>query len=192
VNEQNPYASPRSRLTHNPHDVGSVERDRLEHRAQEGHVRLFAVALGVHGAMRLGFAGLMGLSTLPELSTMGGEVWVLLGTYGFMAALALPKLIAAYGMHQLRPWGRWVGIGAAALGLLAMPIGTAVGIWGLIVLLMPKAQRVFSPDYAEVRRRTPGVPWKGLPVAIGVIAAVGISTVVLSIAACVGLVAMAP
>ena len=38
---------------------------------------------------------------------------------------------------------------AAALGLLAMPIGTAVGIWGLIVLLMPKAQGVFSPDYAE-------------------------------------------
>lgn len=192
MTEQNPYAAPASSAAPSPGmlDLSGVERDRMTHRAQEGRVRLFALALAIHGVMRGSLAAMVGLSTLPELSTSPEDAIVLLGTYGFMGGLAALKVAAAYGLHQLKPWGRWVGIVAASMGLLAMPVGTALGVWGLIVLLKPSCERIFRVDYAEVRRRTPHIQWQGKGSAVAAVVVVLASLFLLSLLACAGLVAL--
>ncbi len=42
---------------------------------------------------------------------------------------------AGVGLRQKAPWGRWVAIVAAFFSLFSFPLGTAIGIWTLIVLL---------------------------------------------------------
>jgi hypothetical protein len=42
---------------------------------------------------------------------------------------------AGWGLHERAQWGRIVAIVAAILSLLRFPIGTALGIWTLVVLL---------------------------------------------------------
>jgi hypothetical protein len=44
-------------------------------------------------------------------------------------------LAAGWGLMERAPWGRVVAIVAAILGLIKVPIGTALGIWTLVTLL---------------------------------------------------------
>jgi hypothetical protein len=44
-------------------------------------------------------------------------------------------LVAAWGLHERWQWGRVVAIVAAVLNLLHPLVGTALGIWTLVVLL---------------------------------------------------------
>ncbi len=48
---------------------------------------------------------------------------------------ALTSFIAGWGLYKLRPWGRTVAIVMAFLSVLSAPIGTALGIYTLVVLL---------------------------------------------------------
>ncbi len=43
--------------------------------------------------------------------------------------------VAGWGLLERAPWGRIVAIVAAILSILKFPLGTAMGIWTLIVLL---------------------------------------------------------
>lgn len=63
------------------------------------------------------FAGLLGLA------------WV---TLVIKTCLAL---VAAWGLTERAPWGRIVAIAAGFVFLINIPLGTAMGIWTLIVLL---------------------------------------------------------
>jgi hypothetical protein len=56
-------------------------------------------------------------------------VWV-----GLLIRVAL-ALVAAWGLHERTQWGRIVAIVAAILNLLHPFLGTALGIWTLVVLL---------------------------------------------------------
>jgi len=44
-------------------------------------------------------------------------------------------LAAGLGLMQKTTWGRWVAIVAGCIMLIHMPLGTAMGIWTLVVLL---------------------------------------------------------
>jgi hypothetical protein len=56
-------------------------------------------------------------------------VWI---TVIVRACLAMA---AGWGLMERAPWGRIVAIVAAFLSLLKFPIGTAIGIWTLVVLM---------------------------------------------------------
>lgn len=53
----------------------------------------------------------------------------------FLVLRSALALAAGYGLMERAPWGRVVAIVAAILNLLKFPLGTALGIWTLIVLL---------------------------------------------------------
>lgn len=58
---------------------------------------------------------------------------------GFLTALALPGLLTGIGLLKRKPWSR---IAAAVLGILNLmnfPLGTAVGVYTLWVLLQNEA-----------------------------------------------------
>ena len=122
----------------------------------EGHVRVLGVlhivfgALGILGAIVVlgvfgGIAGIVGASgdadartAVPILGIVAGAIAV------FVLVLSLPGVIAGIGLLQYREWARVVTIVLSALDLLNVPFGTALGVYGLWVLLNQETVRLFQ------------------------------------------------
>ncbi len=68
--------------------------------------------------------------------------WILL-----MTVLAIPYLIAGAGLIGLKPWARPFAMILSTFGLLNLPLGTALGVYGLWVLMSEEADQVFSPRF---------------------------------------------
>ncbi len=77
---------------------------------------------------------------LPILSLVG--TWTAL----FLTVLALPGLIAGIGLLKRQMWGRVLAIIVAFFGLINFPIGTAIGLYALFVLLQNAAAEYFAPQ----------------------------------------------
>ena len=76
----------------------------------------------------------------------------LLGATGILLALGFAAfgvidLVIASGIAKGRPWARAAGLVMAALLLVALPVGTVLGLFALKGLLGPEARAWFgSPD----------------------------------------------
>lgn len=77
------------------------------------------------------------------------EATAILGTVGtfiglLMAALAIPGMVAGWGLLKQKNWGRVLGIIVGIFSLMNFPIGTAIGIYTLYVLLQEEAPAYFA------------------------------------------------
>jgi hypothetical protein len=126
------------------------------------HVKILGVlhialgALGVLGAIAALtiFGGLSALvaadrssdnfAAAPILGAIAGGIFVLI------MALSLPGLIIGIGLVQFRPWARVAGIVVSAFDLLGFPFHTALGIYGLWVLLNRETEQMFGIPPARV------------------------------------------
>jgi hypothetical protein len=88
------------------------------------------------------------LPTLGAISRDADAVTVLtvLGTvFGvIMLALALPGLLAGYGLLRRKSWARMWAMILAVLGLVNFPFGTVIGIYALFVLSQQSALESFA------------------------------------------------
>ncbi len=122
----------------------------------ETHVKVLAAlqiamgAFGLFGALLLvlvfgGAAGIVGSSGEPE-AAIAVPVIGITGTalVTFLVVLSLPYVIIGIGLFQLRPWGRIGGIVLSILGLMMIPFGTIVGVYGLWVLFSKETERLFT------------------------------------------------
>jgi hypothetical protein len=75
----------------------------------------------------------------PRVLTMVGT-----GVGLLMAALALPGLAAGYGLLTRKAWSRMLALIVGILGLVNFPLGTAIGLYSLWVLLQPGATEYFQ------------------------------------------------
>ena len=120
------------------------------------HVKVLAVLhivfgiLGILLAMGMliffgGLAGFIGAVHDSDDAFVGMGVLGAIGMVVFIVvlALSLPGLIAGIGMLKFRPWARILGIVISALDLIHVPFGTALGIYGLWVLLSPGTEMLF-------------------------------------------------
>jgi hypothetical protein len=91
-------------------------------------------------------ASIVGMSASPEDAAVAIPILGIAGTALALLFLlfALPGLITGWGLLKLRPWARIVGIVLAVISLIIFPIGTAVGIYGLWVLLTKDTERLFQ------------------------------------------------
>jgi hypothetical protein len=121
------------------------------------HVKVLGVlyivlsGLGVCAALFLGLAlgaagGIVGQSASAEDARVALPIIGVAGTalVVFLLAISLPGLITGIGLLKLQPWARIVGIVLAAINLINIPFGTALGIYGLWVLLNKDTERLFS------------------------------------------------
>ena len=83
------------------------------------------------------------LIAVPILGGIGAFIFILL------LALSLPGIVAGFGLIEFRPWARMLTIILSALELMSVPIGTALGIYGLWVLLSPGAEQLFRQPSAR-------------------------------------------
>jgi hypothetical protein len=92
-----------------------------------------------------GLAGVLGTTDKSEDAIVGVGVLGAIGAIVFMVilVLSLPGLIAGIGLIKFRPWARILGIVISALDLISVPFGTALGIYGLWVLLSNETEALF-------------------------------------------------
>jgi hypothetical protein len=105
-----------------------------------------------------------GLGVLASLAVLGGALAVssLVGLGGddavltshivaliggliaaFTLLLSVPALVLGYGLLNLCPWARILGLVLAALGLFHVPVGTALALYTFWVLLKPETEALF-------------------------------------------------
>lgn len=63
----------------------------------------------------------------------------------FLAVVSLPSVIAGIGLMQRANWARVLTLIIAAMNLLNIPVGTALGVYAFWVLLNDKVTPLFVP-----------------------------------------------
>jgi hypothetical protein len=97
------------------------------------------------------FAGLGFFAAADSGDLVAMPILGLVGTVGlvFFAALALPGLLAGYGLLKRKKWGQILGIVVGILSLVNIPVGTAIGAYTLFVLFQNSANDYFDGQQAE-------------------------------------------
>lgn len=62
----------------------------------------------------------------------------------FLLLLAAPAIIGGWGLLNFRPWARTLMIVLSILHLIHVPLGTALGVYGLWVLFSDEARRLLE------------------------------------------------
>jgi hypothetical protein len=91
-------------------------------------------------------AGIVGMTADSGDAAVAIPVLGIAGTaLGMMLlVLALPGLLTGWGLLNYKPWARLLGIVLSVINLLNIPFGTALGIYGLWVLLNKDTERLFT------------------------------------------------
>ena len=124
----------------------------------ELHVKVLAVLYIAYGAFGLVLSLLMlfvfgdvtGLVDLAAVEEPEALLTVpIIGVIGtfiirFILALSVPRVVAGFGLVRRRPWARLLAIVLSVLSLVNFPFGTALGAYGLWVLLSKATGPVFS------------------------------------------------
>jgi hypothetical protein len=97
---------------------------------------IFGVAFGIVGSASYQQPGAS--VALPIIAIIGGAISI------FLLLISVPAIIAGIGLIRFRPWARVLSIIISALHLLNIPIGTALGIYGLWVLFSQESQQYFA------------------------------------------------
>lgn len=121
------------------------------------HVKVLGVlftvlsAMGVIAALFLALAvtaasGIVGTAADPDAARVALPIIGIAGSalVTFLVVLAIPGLIVGIGLLKLKPWSRILGIVWSAVHLIYFPFGTALGIYGLWVLLSKETERLFQ------------------------------------------------
>jgi hypothetical protein len=86
---------------------------------------------------------------ISVLGSPPGEAPIFPGLGVVLAIKAAPSLVLAWGLFALKPWSRMLGIVLSVLHLPLIPVGTAIGIFGLMVLPEPEVRALLSGDRAR-------------------------------------------
>lgn len=120
----------------------------------ESHVRVLGwlnVIFGGLGVL-LSFAILGGIVAVSSIFGIGGEEALLpihiIALVGgivtlFTLLLSLPALLLGYGLLNLCPWARILGLVLGGLSLFHIPVGTALALYSFWVLLKPETAVLF-------------------------------------------------
>ena len=76
-----------------------------------------------------------------------------MGLFILVLICAVPGIVAGIGLLKFRPWARILTIVLSALNLFNVPIGTAVGVYGLWTLLNSETEQLFRSTPAVQPRQ---------------------------------------
>jgi hypothetical protein len=150
----NPYEAPAARVDDEPAlpDDEAVRRTFLRHEARLQSVAWLYWLAG-------GFWVMAGLAPLGEVLDETPEPLFLLVMLAYWA-IGAGFIYVGRGYQDLRPWVRIPGSIVSGLGLLAIPFGTLINAYIFFLMFGTKGQRVFAPDYAGIRARTPHIAFR--------------------------------
>jgi hypothetical protein len=126
------------------------------------HIHLLAWLWLINGILRMAAVGsimIFGRLFFPFVRGWSGpEVWPLRGRWGmdfpfsaglfsvgiFLAMFGVLHLVLAWGLFEREPWARVLGIAIGCLALVRFPLGTALGVYTLWVLLPESSSREYN------------------------------------------------
>jgi hypothetical protein len=88
---------------------------------------------------------------------------VAIGVAIFFFALALPSILGGWGLLHFRPWSRILVIVLSVFHLFHIPLGTALGVYGLWVLLSEDTRRILESGGAILNAPGPREYYGTLP-----------------------------
>jgi hypothetical protein len=117
-----------------------------------GVVNIVCGCLGVLAAMAIAAIFAFGGTMAGVASQNDPDAIIAVGVLGaigtavffLILVLSVPSIVAGWGLLQFKPWARILTIVLSALNLMNVPIGTAIGVYGLWVLLNQETERMFS------------------------------------------------
>lgn len=111
-----------------------------------------------------GIAGVITASSTTDYDakTVGAPIVAAIGMgiAIFLLLLAAPSIIGGWGLLKYRPWSRSLMIVVSVFHLLHIPLGTALGVYGLWVLFSDEARRILETG-GQVY--VPPVPYPAAP-----------------------------
>ncbi len=96
------------------------------------------IVMGMFGGLATVTGGQEAHAALPVMLIFGMIV------FGISAVLAIPGFLVGWGLITLQPWARAGGIVLSVLEITVAPVGTILGIVGLIVLCDSNNVRLFE------------------------------------------------
>ncbi len=68
--------------------------------------------------------------------------------FAFTVLFSVPKIVAGYGLRNEKPWARTWAIIGSVLACMSFPLGTALGVFGLVFLFSDEGKMYFDdPKY---------------------------------------------
>jgi hypothetical protein len=119
----------------------------------ERHVELIAILwiiLGILGIM-FGFViflVLLGVSFIINTGDLAPGI-LRIGAWFvsvFFMAFSLPELIGGIGLLKKKEWGRILVLVVSFFNLIHFPLGTALSIYSLVILLKEETAKLFRPS----------------------------------------------
>lgn len=93
-----------------------------------------------------GLAGVVGVSATDQDAAVAAPVIAIVGVCIaiFLLVLGLPAIVGGWGLLKFKPWAKILVLILSVLHLFHIPLGTALGIYGLWVLLNDETRRLFE------------------------------------------------
>lgn len=116
----------------------------------EKHITLVAImsiglgALGLLGGA-IGFAVLVAVGLISGDATGMSVMTVLaVAVAGLVTVISLPSIIGGIGLLKRRPWARILMLVVGVLELPNIPLGTALGVYTLWVMIHDETRRILE------------------------------------------------
>jgi hypothetical protein len=134
-----------------------VSMNQLSEHEMQLHVTIvgwFHIILGAFSLL-FGLCGLLFFMGIGAIAGANGDPTAtgVLGIIGMVSlllfgALALPGMLAGFGLLKRQRWGQVLGVLVGFFNLFNIPIGTAIGVYTLFVLLQTSANDYFAAQGA--------------------------------------------
>ena len=114
-------------------------------------VAILHIGLGVMGLIgaAIVLAGTVGsgmIALLVEGDAVPLGIMALIGgsVSTFLVVLSIPGIVGGIGLLKYKPWARYLLLVVGAFSLFNFPVGTLVGIYTLVVLVLDKTAELFA------------------------------------------------
>lgn len=117
---------------------------------KDKHVTILGILFIVRGCVVL-LIGIGAFLVLTAIGALSGDntalgILGLIGSIvaGLMLLLSLPSIVAGIGLLKFQEWARILAIIVGCISLFDIPIGTALGIYTLVILFDDQAIGLFK------------------------------------------------
>ncbi|RYD61897.1 MAG: hypothetical protein EOP83_15950 [Verrucomicrobiaceae bacterium] len=134
-------------------DIREVRETHLKH---EASIKAMGFLCLLGGVLLLGSFAFVSIETIAAGSLAESPAMSLL----FQIAFGILQLIAGISLRQLQGWSRIPAAIVAAVSMVAVPIGTIIGIYILYLLFSPKGSKILSAEYRQIVVLTPDMRYR--------------------------------
>jgi hypothetical protein len=120
------------------------------------HIDVISVLWIVSGALGI-LIGLFtfwlffGISYIPDVDWEASQILRIVGVWagGIIAFFSIPEIIAGVGLIKRKEWGRILALVVSFFNLIWFPLGTALGVYSIIILLNDESVKIFNPQIQQ-------------------------------------------